>query len=89
MAAAVGGIIGGLGSAFGGFLQYRANEDAAHIQQQSANKALAAAAEQQTYNRTQHANYLQRLQPYSQIGQSSYRSLADILGTAGIPSVRN
>lgn len=84
-------VIGAGTNLAGTLIQSNANKDAQNIQNQYADKALAAAQEQQTYNRGQFGSYLSRLQPYANVGPQALARLGDTLSRPGAvnPSVGN
>lgn len=64
----------------GGKAQADAEKEASQLQNQFNEKALAAAQEQQQWQRGQYANYLSRLEPYNQMGLQSGTTLTGLLG---------
>lgn len=64
----------------GGKAQADATKQASQLQEQFNEKALAAAQEQQQWQRGQYANYLTRLEPYNQMGMQSGTTLTSLLG---------
>jgi len=97
IAVAAGGVIGGYlsgheqskGVTAAAGTQATAATQAQQIQADTAAKALAAQQEQQQYSRSQYADYLTRMQPYTATGQQAITRLSDVLGPSSIPSVRN
>lgn len=71
--------ISGIASIYGANQQANASSEAAKLQFQSTEEALADARKQREYEQAQYANYLGRLQPYLGLGTSASSTLQNLL----------
>jgi hypothetical protein len=82
------GIGGGMQYA-GGKAQADATKQASQLQNQFNEKALAAAQEQLKWQREQYGNYLQRMQPYNQLGLNAGSTLSNLLARSPYTRMAN
>jgi hypothetical protein len=74
---------------YGAHKQSEATEDAAKVQKDYNDKALAAAEEQRNYERQQYADRLNRLAPYRNLGVASTATLSNLLARSPYTRMAN
>lgn len=81
--------ISGIASIFGANQQANASSEAAQLQHQSTEEALADARKQREYEQAQYANYLGRLQPYLGLGTTASSTLQNLLARSPYTRMAN
>ncbi len=84
LAPLIGSGLSTAGNVAGAVIAAKGNSDAAKLQAEATDKALAAAKEEQTYKRGQYASYLSRLQPYDTSAAPSLTRLQSLLSPSMI-----
>lgn len=81
--------ISGIASIYGANQQANASSEAAKLQFQSTEEALADARKQREYEQAQYANYLGRLQPYLGLGTTASSTLQNLLARSPYTKLAN